>query len=277
MLRLSEIVSCRLPHLNWIFFFNYKNPTKECARGINTTWEKSADRKAEMRKACVPLTGLICAFQSADFLRWCLSPERNLTQSLFLFPIVFGINLIHFFDEKKDGAAGNLIVCFGASILSRHLTEAKVNEEWELFRRVQRFGNGKCELSAIQEGRNKGVNFWQGKVQNSSPIPRCKFLARKSAKLIANFSATKVTSLPSPSLYLSLSLSHTHTHTHWAHVAHNIRSASALPIIQKKYSWKKTYLRCPIVLHGLANTIRSGATPRFSIFSISVWRWNRQF
>ena len=31
-------------------------------------------------------------------------------QSLFLFPIVFGINLIHFFDEKKDGAAGNSIV-----------------------------------------------------------------------------------------------------------------------------------------------------------------------
>ena len=30
----------------------------------------------------------------------------------FLFPIVFGINLIHFFDEKKDGAAGNSIVFF---------------------------------------------------------------------------------------------------------------------------------------------------------------------
>ena len=27
----------------------------------------------------------------------------------------FGINLIHFFDEKKDGAAGNSIVCFAAS------------------------------------------------------------------------------------------------------------------------------------------------------------------
>ena len=37
-------------------------------------------------------------------------------QYLFLFKIVFGINLIHFFDEKKDGAAGNSIVCFGASI-----------------------------------------------------------------------------------------------------------------------------------------------------------------
>ena len=77
---------------------------------------KSADRKAQIRKARVPLTGLICAFRSADFLRWCLSPERNVTHNLFLFPIVFGINLIHFFDEKKDGTAGNSIVCFGAPI-----------------------------------------------------------------------------------------------------------------------------------------------------------------
>ena len=37
-------------------------------------------------------------------------------QSLFLFPIVSRINLIHFFDEKKDGAAGNSIVCFAALI-----------------------------------------------------------------------------------------------------------------------------------------------------------------
>ena len=48
-------------------------------------------------------------------------------QSLFLFPIIFGINLIHFFDEKKDGAAGNSIVCFGASMACHaiNLTEAK--------------------------------------------------------------------------------------------------------------------------------------------------------
>ena len=37
-------------------------------------------------------------------------------------------------------------------------------------------------------------------VQISSPILSCKFLARKSAKFIANFSATLVTSLPSLSL-----------------------------------------------------------------------------
>ena len=57
---------------------------------------KSSDRKAQIRKAFVPLTGLICAFRSEDFLRWCLAPERNLTHNLiFLFPIVFGIIIFY--------------------------------------------------------------------------------------------------------------------------------------------------------------------------------------
>ena len=58
---------------------------------------KSADRKSTklIRKAFVPLTRLICAFQSADFLWWCLFSERNLTHNLFfLFPIVFSINIL---------------------------------------------------------------------------------------------------------------------------------------------------------------------------------------
>ena len=46
---------------------------------------KSADRKAQIRKAFVPLTELICAFRSADFLRWCLFPKRNLTHNLFFY------------------------------------------------------------------------------------------------------------------------------------------------------------------------------------------------
>ena len=84
----------------------------------------------------------------------------------------------------------SFVSCFDP--LSRHLTEA--NEEWELFRRAQR--------------------FWQRKVWTQRPsrgekliIIRCKFLARKSTKFFANFSATKVTSLSSHSLSLSLSLS----------------------------------------------------------------------
>ena len=71
--------------------------------------------------------------------------------------------------------------------------------------------------------------FWQGKAQNPSPILRCTLLARRSAKLIANFSATMVTSLP-PFLSLSLCISLSHR----MYLTHNIGSASALPIIQRE-------------------------------------------
>ena len=110
----------------------------------------------------------ICRFSEVVFI---LRAQPH-AQSLFLFPIVFGINLIHFFDEKKDGAAGNSIVCFGASIPC-HAIWQKQNEERELFRRAQR--------------------FWQRKEWTQRPSKgeklRCKFLARKSAKL---FAKTKV-------------------------------------------------------------------------------------
>ena len=59
----------------------------------------------------------------------------------------------------------------------------------------------------FKRGETEVQIFWQGIAQNSSSILRCTFLARRRAKLIANFSATMVTSLPSFSLSLSLSLS----------------------------------------------------------------------
>ena len=37
-------------------------------------------------------------------------------QSFLLFPIVFGINLIHFFDGKKNRTGQDLIICLGFSI-----------------------------------------------------------------------------------------------------------------------------------------------------------------
>ena len=88
-----------------------------------------------------------------------------LAQYFFLFPIV-----LVFFDEKKDGAARNSIVCFGASIPchARHLTEA--NEEWEVFLRVQRFWHRKVWTQRLSRGEKL----------------RRKFLARKSAKFFAN-------------------------------------------------------------------------------------------
>ena len=161
---------------------------------------KSTNQSGERNERPPDLCFSICRFSEVVFI---LRAQPH-AQSLFLFPVVLGVNLIHFFDEKKDGAAGNSIVCFGASIPC-HAIWQKQNEERELFRRAQR--------------------FWQQKVWTQRPSRgeklRCIFLARKSAKFLANFSvfatkgakflanfsATKVTSLPSHSLSLSLSLS----------------------------------------------------------------------
>ena len=61
-------------------------------------------------------------------------------------------------------------------------------------------------------------------LQNSSLILSCKFMAMKNAKLIANFSATMASWLPSISLCISLSLSLSLCHR--AFLKHNIGSAS---------------------------------------------------
>ena len=66
------------------------------------------------------------------------------------------------------------------------------DEECELFRRVQRIWQRKV---------------WTQRHSRGESEKEVQILAKKSAKLFANFSATKVTSLPSLSLCLSLSLS----------------------------------------------------------------------
>ena len=102
-----------------------------------------------------------------------ISRAQPHAQSLFLFPIVFVINLIHFFDEKKDGAAGNSIVCFGASFPC-HAILQKQNEQ----------------VGTV----SKSATFWAAESVNSAPFKRgetkVQLLGKESAKLIANFSAT---------------------------------------------------------------------------------------
>ena len=182
-----------------------------CAWGILTPPEKicrskSTNQFGERNERLPDLCFSICRFSQVVFF----PQAQPHAQSLFLFPIVFG-NFIHFFDisTRKNGAAGNSIVCFAASIpcQSRAMWQC---EECELFRKVQRFWQRKVWTQRHSRGEKLRCKFfWQGIAQNSSSILRCTFLARRSAKLIANFSATMVTSLPSfsLSLYLSLSLS----------------------------------------------------------------------
>ena len=128
-------------------------------------------------------------------------------QSLFLFPIVFGINLIHFFDGKNNRVTWEsrnkegkffwqqkvIIHCE----FQRHNGDHSRRVRWEVWRekrKVRMFGKGKCKL-----------------------IAKCDFLTRES-----------VNSLPILALQwwrhfrLSLSLSLPHR----AHLTHNIGSAS---------------------------------------------------
>ena len=70
-----------------------KEIVREVALGDTPYLRKSTDRKAQIRKAFVQFSGLICALRSVDFLRFKVyHPEPPHAQSLFLFPIVFGIN-----------------------------------------------------------------------------------------------------------------------------------------------------------------------------------------
>ena len=137
--------------------------------GKKTTWENlQIEKHKSGRRAFRSLDWFvlsICRFSQVVFI----PRAQPHAQFLFLFPIVFGINLIHFFDEKKEGAAENSVVSFGPSI-PYHAIDKKQNEEWELFRGVQR--------------------FWQRKVWSQRHPRReklrCKYLARKSAIFFAN-------------------------------------------------------------------------------------------
>ena len=91
LFRLSQVARLFFPSKKWIKLIpkTIGNRKRDlCVRlrsGDKHHPRKSADRKAQIRKAFVSLTGLICALRSADFLGWCLFPERNLTHNLFFY------------------------------------------------------------------------------------------------------------------------------------------------------------------------------------------------
>ena len=90
---------------------------REVARGDKQ--RKFADCEAQISGAFIPLTALICAVQSADSLMQCFSPQAtSRTIRLFLFPVVQGITLIHFF-YGKDSAVQKSAFFFTINLLGR--------------------------------------------------------------------------------------------------------------------------------------------------------------
>ena len=74
-------------------------------------------------------------------------PEPPHAQSLFLFPIVFGIILIHFFDGKNNRTGQNLIICFGFST-TRRAARAIQESESELTKRANFLATESVNFSA---------------------------------------------------------------------------------------------------------------------------------
>ena len=113
-------------------------------------------------------------------------------QSLFLFPIVFGINLIHFFDffddkeERCSRKFDRLLCCFDRlrfACRSRHVTVRRMRT---VSKSATFLATESVNSAPFKRGKTEVQIFWQGKALNSSPILRCTFLARRSAKLFAN-------------------------------------------------------------------------------------------
>ena len=77
-----------------------KEIVREVARGDKPYLRKSTDRKAQIRKAFVQFSGLICALRSVDFSGKVYHTEPPQAQSLFLFPIVL-VYLISFIEHKE--------------------------------------------------------------------------------------------------------------------------------------------------------------------------------
>ena len=189
---------------------------------INLTWEnlQIAKHKSVRWTERTPSWFVLCDLYI--FSGKVYHPEPPHAQSLFLFPIVFGIyNLIQFFDGKNKIGLGKIWsfvlgfrslvarlvpferggtkpealcgrtnfwqwkVWISANFSATMVTSPwrKRREVWREKRKVRIFGKGKCKLIAVRI-------FGKGK---------CKF--------IANFSSTMVTSLPSISLSLSLCIS----------------------------------------------------------------------
>ena len=91
-----------------------KEIVREVARGDKPYLRKSTE-SAKLNKRLPDLCFAICRFSQVKVYH----PEPPHAQPLFLFPIVFGINLINFFDGEKNTTGQNFIICLGFSITRR--------------------------------------------------------------------------------------------------------------------------------------------------------------
>ena len=119
-------------------------------------------RSAHRNDLCFP----ICRFSQVVFI----PRAQPHAQSLFLFPIVSGINLIHFFDEKKDGRKFDPLF-WSFDPLSRHLTEAK-RRMGTVSRSATFFGTESVNSAPFKTGETKVQIFGKEKCKTHCQFQR---------------------------------------------------------------------------------------------------------
>ena len=153
-----------------------------CARGINTTWENLQIEKHKSVRWAERTPTWFVLFDLQIFSGGVYPPSATSRT------ISFSISNSFWYDSffRWEGRCSRKFDRFFGASITCHAIWQKQNEELGT---VSKSATESVNSAPFKRGETK-VHFWQGKVQNSSPILRCKFLARKSAKLIANFSAT---------------------------------------------------------------------------------------
>ena len=197
---------------------------------------------------------MICA-QQLIFFNF-LTPAHPHAQSLFLFPIVFGINLIEFFDVSKrwplrEGRDGK---CEGGNDKCEFLASESANLSPILARQWWRHFRLWWPLCEGRDGKCEGGN------------DKCEFLARESANLspiLARQWWRHFRLTTSVSLLPSLSLSHR------LYLTHNIGSASALPIILD-CAWHQSREQALIMAINMHHLIFSRTTLFEHLLSLSL-------
>ena len=140
---------------------------------------KSTNQFGERNERLPDLCFSICRFFQVVFI----PQAQPHSQSLFLFPIVFGINLIHFFDisTRKNGAARNSIVCFAASIpcRSRNLTVRRMRT---VSKSATFLATESVNSAPFTRGETEVRIFWQGIAQNSSSNTKVHIFGKEKCK-----------------------------------------------------------------------------------------------
>ena len=97
-----------------------------CAREDQHHLRKSSDRKAQIRNAFVPLTVLICAFRSENFLRWCLFPEHNRAHSSFFYFQEFLVLIALWLSTDQSSHNHGILAIFPLTLKRSKLTEIPI-------------------------------------------------------------------------------------------------------------------------------------------------------